>query len=155
MRILSACVWLLCLLTAALVLPGAQRVSAALERHPTEPARAVAAVMARKEVKAFFAVIIRTSEPRARLDAFAQAVASLDAAEVGHVIALLRDRTVPASTWEEALAPLADVVPAEERTAMVRALQDPAVRAEVLRALEQVHLFKTAQAQEARERHGR
>lgn len=127
-------------------------VSTALEQHPTEPARAVAAVMARKEVKAFFAVVTRTSEATARLDAFAQVVASLSATDIQHVIALLRDETVPPVKWEEALAPLADVVPAQERSAMVRALQNGSVRAEVLRALEQVELFKIAQARERQRR---
>ena len=124
----------------------------AMEQRPVEPARAVAALMERKSVKAFFAVVTHTTDAPARLDAFAQVVASLSADEVGDIIGMLRDTTVPPSKWEEAFAPLADVVTAEDRTAMVRALQDRAVRHEVLKSLEQVQLFKAAQAREALER---
>ena len=122
----------------------------ARKQPPGEAARAVTAVMERKVVKTLFDVAIHHPDQVAKLDAFRDVVNSLSAEEVGQVIGMLQDRSVPPSAWEEALAPLADVVTAEERTAVVRSLQDWGVREHVVRALEQVHLFKTMVKREGR-----
>jgi hypothetical protein len=124
----------------------------AVGQRPLEPVRAVAALMERDALKTFFDVLVHSpDDPTAMLDAFAKVVDSLSLEDVGDLLGMLRDKTMPLSKWEEALAPLADAVPAQERRALVRSLQDRGIRDVVLRSFEQVQLFKLAQAQEAQE----
>jgi hypothetical protein len=124
----------------------------AIEQRPLEPVRAVAALMERDTLKKFFELLVHSpDDPAAMLDAFAKVVDSLSLEDVGDLIGMLKDKTMPLSKWEEALAPLADAVPAQERSALVRSLQNRSIRDVVLRSFEQVQLFKLAQAQEAQE----
>ena len=112
--------------------------------------------MERDALKKFFDLIAHSPyDAAATLDAFGKVVDSLSTEEVGDLIGMFQDKAVAPSKWEEALAPLADVVTAEERTTIVRTLLDRDVRDEVLKSLEQVHLFKIAQAREALERASR
>ena len=123
-----------------------------VEQHPREPVRAVAALMEREAVKTFFDLRAHSpDDSAAMLDAFAKVVESLSLEDVGDLVGILKDKTMPPSKWEEVLAPLADILPAQERTALVRSLHDRSVRDVVLKSFEQVRLFKLAQAREALE----
>lgn len=123
-----------------------------MEERGLEPVRAVAALMERDTVKKFFDLFAHSpDDPAVILDAFGKVVESLSLEDVGALIRMLKDKTMPLSKWEEALTPLADAVTAQERSALVRSLQDRRIRDVVLKSFEQVQLFKMAQAREARE----
>lgn len=116
---------------------------------PAERTRAVAAIMEKPALKTFFDVSAHVPDQAPKLEALRDVVDSLSLEEVGDVIGMLRHTSVPRAGWEEALAPLAEVVNAEEWAAIAGSLQDRAVRKEVLKSFEQIQLFKLAQAREA------
>jgi type II secretory pathway component GspD/PulD (secretin) len=125
----------------------------AIDQRPPEAPHPLAALMERDALKHFFEVLTRPRyDPTATLEAFGEVVESLSAEEVGEVISMLQDKAVASSKWEEALAPMADFITPEDRTAVIRLLQDRLVREVVLKSLEQVQIFKIAQAREALER---
>jgi hypothetical protein len=125
------------------------------ERSLTERLRTAAAVMERTAVKTFFDVGAHTPDPVAKLQAFGELVDAVSRDEVGQLLVMLQDKNLPPATWEQAFAPLADVLSAQERTALVRSLENRAVREELVSSFEQVYLFKSAQEREQLERGGR
>src|SRR5207253_2701419 len=111
---------------------------------PTDRAAGtVAELTGREPIRSFFDALLHSPDQMAKMNAFRGVVNSVNAEEVGRVLGLLQDDTVPPSEWEAALAPLANVASPEERTAIVQGLQNRELRQTVVNMLGQLQLFKS------------